>query len=431
MSARSWSALGALLVALALPTTALGQATRTWVSGVGDDANPCSRTAPCTTFAGAFPKTAAGGEIDALDPGDFGPLSISHSMTIRADGVLGGVLVATGSAMTINAPGATVELEGLTLNGQGTASSGVDILAAKDVRIVNSDISGFTRAGIDVEPTSGTTDLIVTNTAIHNNGGDGVLVAPASGAGASAILDNDSVTGSACGLVTSSLGVQATPNFATNCGTNATGAGGAALATSINTSSSANVGQGVFSNGPLAENAIGSDLITGNAVGLQVLDGGTIVSLGSNAIYGNGVNGGPTAVANTDAASIGADGVAGPTGLVGPRGGSGVRGAPGKIELVTCKALTKTIKSHGKSHKINEQQCTGKLVAGTVKFTSAGAVKASVSRAGHVYAVGNGRISRAGTRLTFTSTGRLKAGSYTLTLTRGHRMLGRESVVVG
>ena len=224
-----------------------------------------------------------------------------------------------------------MSFEGLTLNGQGTASSGVDILAAKDVRIVNSDISGFTRAGIDVEPTSGTTDLIVTNTAIHDNGGDGVLVAPASGAGASAILDNDSVTGSACGLVTSSLGVQATPNFATNCGTNVTGAGGAALATSINTSSSANVGQGVFSNGPFAENAIGSDLITGNAVGLQVLDGGTIVSLGSNAIYGNGVNGGPTAVANTDAASIGADGVAGPTGLVGPRGGSGVRGAPGKI----------------------------------------------------------------------------------------------------
>ena len=66
-----------------------------------------------------------------------------------------------------------------------------------------------------------------------------------------------------------------------------------------------------------------------------------------------------------------------------------------------------------------------------MKFTSAGAVKASVSRAGHVYAVGNGRISRAGTRLTLTSTGRLKAGSYTLTLTRGHRMLGRESVVVG
>src|SRR6201997_5116437 len=77
-----------------LPAGALAQATRTWVSGVGDDANPCSRTAPCKTFAGAIAKTAIGGEIDVLDSGGFGALTITKAITIDATGVVGGVLVA-------------------------------------------------------------------------------------------------------------------------------------------------------------------------------------------------------------------------------------------------------------------------------------------------------------------------------------------------
>src|SRR5438477_3797204 len=59
--------IGAL--GMLIPHFAFAQATRTWVSGVGDDVNPCSRTAPCKTFAGAISKTAGGGEIDVLDPG--------------------------------------------------------------------------------------------------------------------------------------------------------------------------------------------------------------------------------------------------------------------------------------------------------------------------------------------------------------------------
>src|SRR5260221_4167848 len=76
-----------LLVFFALATTMLSaQASRTWVSGVGDDANPCSRTAPCKTFAGAISKTAAGGEIDALDPGGFGAGTITKAITIAGGG---------------------------------------------------------------------------------------------------------------------------------------------------------------------------------------------------------------------------------------------------------------------------------------------------------------------------------------------------------
>src|ERR687890_2297843 len=81
------------LIALAIPSSAFGQATRTWVSGVGDDANPCSRTAPCKTFAGAISKTANGGEINCLDPGGFGGVTITKSLTIKCHYTEGGVLV--------------------------------------------------------------------------------------------------------------------------------------------------------------------------------------------------------------------------------------------------------------------------------------------------------------------------------------------------
>src|SRR5580692_9305771 len=95
--------LGTTLLPVLGAVPAHAQATRTWVSGVGDDANPCSRTAPCQTFAGAFGKTAAGGEIDCLDPGGFGPLIITHAISVICDGVSnGGVSVVSGGvAMTV------------------------------------------------------------------------------------------------------------------------------------------------------------------------------------------------------------------------------------------------------------------------------------------------------------------------------------------
>ena len=75
-----------VIAAFACAAPAQAQATRTWVSGVGDDANPCSRTAPCKTFAGAISKTAASGEIDCLDPGGFGAVTITKAITIKCDG---------------------------------------------------------------------------------------------------------------------------------------------------------------------------------------------------------------------------------------------------------------------------------------------------------------------------------------------------------
>src|SRR5947208_6446072 len=90
------------LIALALPASASAQASRTWVSGVGDDANPCSRTAPCKTFAGAVSKTAFGGEINCLDPGGFGGVTILHSLTIKCQYTEGGVLTLGTNAIVVN-----------------------------------------------------------------------------------------------------------------------------------------------------------------------------------------------------------------------------------------------------------------------------------------------------------------------------------------
>src|SRR5436853_7870893 len=101
--------VGTLFV-LVSASAARAQATRTWVSGVGDDANPCSRTAPCKTFAGAISKTAAAGEISVLDPGGFGTVTITKSITIDGDGTLAGVLASLSNGVTVSnlAPANTV-----------------------------------------------------------------------------------------------------------------------------------------------------------------------------------------------------------------------------------------------------------------------------------------------------------------------------------
>src|SRR3712207_4427624 len=92
-----------VLAVLAAAPAAHAQATRTWVSGVGDDVNPCSRTAPCKTFAGAISKTAAGGEISVLDPGGFGAVTITKAITISGDGSLGSILASLVNGVIVNA----------------------------------------------------------------------------------------------------------------------------------------------------------------------------------------------------------------------------------------------------------------------------------------------------------------------------------------
>src|SRR4051794_15992978 len=161
------------LLALAVPSAAFGQATRTWVSGVGDDANPCSRTAPCKTFAGAISKTANGGEINCLDPGGFGGVTIGKSLTIKCHYTEGGVLVSGTNAIVVNATNTDkVTLRGLDINGIGvgapTSLSGVKVLNAARVNIYGNEIYRF-KAGVAVVPTSAQTRVYLKNNHIHDN----------------------------------------------------------------------------------------------------------------------------------------------------------------------------------------------------------------------------------------------------------------------
>src|SRR5918911_327250 len=125
----------ALVFTLLVSSIAQAQATRTWVSGVGDDVNPCSRTAPCKTFAGAISKTAAGGEIDALDDGGFGTVTITKSITIDGGGHIASILGAGTNGVNVNdiataTPGTiVVRLRNLTINGVGTGLVGVRFLS--------------------------------------------------------------------------------------------------------------------------------------------------------------------------------------------------------------------------------------------------------------------------------------------------------------
>ena len=173
------SALGCL-VALLYAAPAQAQ-TRTWVSGVGNDANPCSRTAPCKTFAGAISKTAAGGEINCLDPGGFGAVTITKAITIACEGVTAGVLAAGTNGVIVNA-GATdnVTLRGLDINGAGTGLNGIRFLAGRALIVDNCQIYGFTTHGIDVA-LSAAASVDVKDTRINNIGGDGIRVASTAG----------------------------------------------------------------------------------------------------------------------------------------------------------------------------------------------------------------------------------------------------------
>src|SRR5271156_445444 len=170
--------VGAIFVVGLAVAPANAQATRTWVSGVGDDANPCSRTAPCKTWPGAISKTATGGEIDALDPGGFGTVTITKSITLDGGGGQVASILASGvPGVTVNAAGGVIILRNLRINGILQSGSpgtiGINIISAARVEIENDEIFGFGNAtgqgGIVIAPTSGTVNVGVQNTSVYDS----------------------------------------------------------------------------------------------------------------------------------------------------------------------------------------------------------------------------------------------------------------------
>ena len=171
--------LAIAICTIAFATFAQAQASRTWVSGVGDDANPCSRTAPCKTFAGAISKTAPFGIIDALDPAGFGAVTITKSITIDGGPFEAGVLASGTNGIIINGANAVVHLHNLNIEGFQTGLIGINILQAGRVFVENCEVYGFkggsARGLSDTRSTGGA--LFVDNTTFKDNG-TGVFLSP-------------------------------------------------------------------------------------------------------------------------------------------------------------------------------------------------------------------------------------------------------------
>ena len=172
-------------------TPASAQATRTWVSGVGDDANPCSRTAPCKTFAGAISKTAPSGEINCLDPGGFGAVTITKSISLLCEGVIGGVLVSGTNGIVVAANATDViTIRGLDIDGILTGLDGIRFNSGAALHVEKTRIYGFAQNGINFQP-SGTSKLFVDDSYISENGNSatfaGIQIKPSGGSAIVAI----------------------------------------------------------------------------------------------------------------------------------------------------------------------------------------------------------------------------------------------------
>jgi hypothetical protein len=170
-----WAAFVALVL---MQAPAHAQVTRSWVSGVGDDINPCSRTSPCKTFAGALAKTSAGGTISIIDAGGYGSVIIDKSISIIGDQSTTGIIADNGPGITINAgPNDVVHLRGLYILGfqPGSSSginSGINIVKAAAVYVEDSTIRGFAGGSAIALSTANWAKLFVSNSTLTlNNSG--------------------------------------------------------------------------------------------------------------------------------------------------------------------------------------------------------------------------------------------------------------------
>jgi hypothetical protein len=294
--------------ALALPAQA--SLTRTFVSAAGSDANPCTITQPCATFAHAYSVTAANGIIAALDPGKYGPLTITAAITINGNGWAAITAPAARNGITINA-GVTdnVALTGLEIDGAGAGYNGIVLNSAGSLTVTNCTLQNFafdgshptTGNGILMQPTTGTLTFTITNTTASNNGNVGISFFPPLGGSPSANGVIDHVVADANGY-----GIGIDPTFATGGAIVVTisdsiasnnsvqgivaGTGSATLKVSIDNVTCSGNEQGIVAESP-ANVLLGRSVITGNTIGVyNVTSPNTFGSYRDNRINRNGTD---------------------------------------------------------------------------------------------------------------------------------------------
>ncbi len=294
-----------------------GPSSQTFVSAtLGNDSNPCTRSSPCLTFAAALAQTTAGGEIDVLDPGDFGPVTITGAISIYNDAV--------GDAGTITSPGTSgivvnagandwVSLRGLVFDGvNASGTSGIVFTSGARLRIEHCAVLGFTTSGITFSPGAGsaaTTQLVIVDTAILSNA-TGILIQPTGGIAAKALLrwlriDNNTGEGlridgtGGSGTINAALG-DSTASFNAGNGIDAVSGPGNVTLDMVRMVAATNGSAGIQSNqtsGGTASVTVGSSVIYNNAIGIQAAGGGSLLSYGNNQVTRNATNGSFTGTA--------------------------------------------------------------------------------------------------------------------------------------
>ncbi|MEK6258188.1 MAG: right-handed parallel beta-helix repeat-containing protein [Planctomycetota bacterium] len=300
-----------IVVLLVANSLASAQATRTWVSGVGDDVNPCSRTAPCKTFAGAISKTATGGEINCIDPGGFGGVTITKAITIDGNGTHAAILAAGTTGVIINAPStATVTLRNLSINGVNGATSpgldGIRVLQAGNVFIENCTVFGFNEQGLDYQVTGTTAArLQIKDSVFQRCNTGGIKLTPLAGqtSTVNAVLDNVRMEGNSFGFQANDR-TKATLRNCSMSGNTAQGMlafvnlGGATVSVNLEHCTLANNGSiGIRANAATAVVRLSNTSIFDNAgASIDVAGGGLVQSFVNNQIRGNTPDTAPTAL---------------------------------------------------------------------------------------------------------------------------------------
>jgi hypothetical protein len=290
---------------------------RTWVSATsGSDANPCTRSSPCLTFAAALAQTPAGGEIDVLDPGDFGPVTINKTVSIYSDAfAAAGVMPSPGTSGIVVSAGSsdTVNLRGLIFDGvNASGTSGIVFLSGARLNISKCVLQGFTTSGMTFSPGTGsatTTVLDVQDTTILNNA-TGVLIQPTGNIAANVSLrglrtDNNTGEGlrvdgtGGSGAINVAI-ADSTASFNASNGIDAVSGPGNATVSAMRVVAAANGSSGIEANqssGGTASVTLGNSMLHANAIGIQATGGAGLLTYGNNQVTGNASNGSFTGTA--------------------------------------------------------------------------------------------------------------------------------------
>ncbi|HEY0377381.1 MAG TPA: right-handed parallel beta-helix repeat-containing protein [Pyrinomonadaceae bacterium] len=285
---------------LAASSFAQAQASRTFVSGVGDDNNPCSRTAPCKTFSAAISKTQDGGEIDVLDAGSYGTFLTNKSITVDGGGNFAGITAAATTGVIVNdsTNAAVVTLRNLSISGLGTGNIGVRIIGAKSVTIETSQIFKFrgtagTTSGraISDERTVAGGKLTVSNVTMNDNSANAVVVLPVNGgtSGVTAVFDNVRIFDNGITGVFAGGGAKVTIKNSTITANGNAGIQAADANTKVNVVDTvlSHNNIGVFGGGGASVTRLTRCTVTDNGTGVQAQNGGVVESFGDNNIRGN------------------------------------------------------------------------------------------------------------------------------------------------